>query len=142
MGAKKFVTQHRDGKKFDRWRLEELQDGIRLHGSFNLQYGKTETVQHIVNSIQLDNPNVPYPIPNKQLNSIFAAFPNFDVARGANDTFTWFAVFKPDLTYGTTSEQFGTAVSIYSFPTLIFASVEVNGVYKARLVLLYMLPTL
>ncbi|KAI0396675.1 hypothetical protein F5Y17DRAFT_465025 [Xylariaceae sp. FL0594] len=109
LGAKKFVTSHRDAKQFDAWRLENLQDGIRLHGSFDLEIGKPATVQHIVTSIHLDNPKVPYPISNKELNSIFAAFPNFDIAAGANETFVWMATIKPEVTYGTIIEQFGAA---------------------------------
>ncbi|KAI1331482.1 hypothetical protein F5Y16DRAFT_269110 [Xylariaceae sp. FL0255] len=109
-GLHKFVTESPNGKGFDWWRLEQMMDGIRLHGSFNLQPSKTMTVQMIVNSIQLDNPGVGYPgISNATLNGLFAAFPNNDIAAGANETFTWMAVIKPDYTYGTTQEQFGTA---------------------------------
>ncbi|KAI1323919.1 hypothetical protein F5Y16DRAFT_412371 [Xylariaceae sp. FL0255] len=78
--------------------------------NMNLQTSTVPTVNLIVNSIQLDNPGVEYPgISNQTLNTIFATLPNFDIAAGANETSTWMCEIKPDYTYGTIEEQFGTA---------------------------------
>ncbi|KAI1329112.1 hypothetical protein F5Y16DRAFT_367494 [Xylariaceae sp. FL0255] len=110
LGAKKFVTNSKYGKGFDAWRLEQLQDGIRLHGNFYLEVGKSQTVQSIVTSIHLDNPGTTYPgIPNAQVNKIVADFPLNDLAAGANETLTWLCEIKPLYTYDSIEEPFGTA---------------------------------
>ncbi|KAI1330189.1 hypothetical protein F5Y16DRAFT_396754 [Xylariaceae sp. FL0255] len=106
-GAANIIKASPNGKDFDWWRLEQVMNGIRLHGNFYLQVSTPPTVQLIVNSIQLDNPFVTYPIANETLKAIFTEFPDTDIAAGANQTFTWLAETKPLYTYGTIEEQFG-----------------------------------
>ncbi|KAI1331899.1 hypothetical protein F5Y16DRAFT_422271 [Xylariaceae sp. FL0255] len=109
LGALKFVADHADAKQFSLERTNNLQYGIRLHGNFGLEVGTTPTVAQIVTSIHLDNPDTPLPLPNATANAIIEAFPNFDIAAGANYTFTEFCKLKPDVTYNTINENFGTA---------------------------------
>ncbi len=111
MGAVKFVKEHRDARNWDAYRLEKLHDGIALHASPGLEYGKNEDVKAILASISYDNPGSrPAAIPEKPYNSIIKALPNSDIVAGTNETWTWLALTKPDATYNTVIEPFGTAV--------------------------------
>ncbi|GAP85523.1 putative cyanamide hydratase [Rosellinia necatrix] len=110
LGALKFVKGHPDGKKWDAVRLEKMYDGIALHGSPGLQYGKNLDVQWILTSIGFDNPGARNPlIPEAQYNSVVAALPNADIVAGTNETWVWLAATKPVATYNTIVEPFGTA---------------------------------
>ncbi|KAI1347229.1 hypothetical protein F5Y01DRAFT_249514 [Xylaria sp. FL0043] len=110
VGAVNFVKKHKDVKNWDEYRLEKLHDGIALHASPGLNYGKNQDVQTILASINFDNPGGRAPeIPEKPYNSIVKALPNNDILAGTNETWTWLAQTKPDAVYNTVLEPFGTA---------------------------------
>ncbi|KAI0799496.1 hypothetical protein GGR55DRAFT_683842 [Xylaria sp. FL0064] len=110
VGAVNFVKQHKDVRNWDEYRLEKLHDGIALHASPGLNYGKNQDVQTILASINFDNPGGRAPeIPEKPYNSIVKALPNNDILAGTNETWTWLAQTKPDAVYNTVLEPFGTA---------------------------------
>ncbi|KAI1809952.1 hypothetical protein GGS20DRAFT_236146 [Poronia punctata] len=110
LGAQKFIKSHKHARGWDEARLEKLYDGISLHGSPGVGFGKNLDVVTILNSIQFDNPGSRDPsIPEDQYNSIVAEFPNNDITFGTNETWTWLASTKPIATYNTIVEPFGTA---------------------------------
>ncbi|KAI0485653.1 hypothetical protein F4859DRAFT_471979 [Xylaria cf. heliscus] len=110
LGAVKFVKGHKDAKNWDPVRLEKVYDGIALHGSPGLQEGKNNDVQWILKSISFDNPGARNPvIPEAQYNSVLAALPAGDIGYGTNETWVWLAATKPEATYNTIVEPFGTA---------------------------------
>ncbi|KAI1364691.1 hypothetical protein F5Y08DRAFT_306237 [Xylaria arbuscula] len=110
LGAVKFVKGHKDGRKWDEYKLEKLHDGIALHGSPGLITGKNLQVQTALNSISYDNPGARNPaIPEKDFNAILKGLPADDIAYGTNLTWVWLATTKPAATYNTIVEPFGTA---------------------------------
>ncbi|KAI3327669.1 hypothetical protein HD806DRAFT_483573, partial [Xylariaceae sp. AK1471] len=110
LGAQKFIKSHKHAGEWDAFRLEKVYDSIALHGSPGLNVGKTLDVFWVLNSIGFDNPGSRNPlIPEKDYNSIVAAFPNTDISFGTNQTWIWLASTKPDATYNTIVEPFGVA---------------------------------
>ncbi|KAI0503142.1 hypothetical protein F5B22DRAFT_630315 [Xylaria bambusicola] len=110
LGAVKFVKGHKDAKKWDEYRLEKLHDGIALHGSPGLAAGKNKDVANILSSIAYDNPGSRNPaIPEKDYNAILKGLPADDIGYGTNLTWVWLAETKPEATYNTIVEPFGTA---------------------------------
>lgn len=110
LGAVKFIKNHPDAKHWDPVRLEKVYDGIALHGSPGLSVGKNPDVQFILASIGFDNPGNPSPlIPVEKFNSVVKALPNDDITFGTNETWVWLAATKPEATYNTIVEPFGTA---------------------------------
>jgi len=110
LGAMKFIKNHPDGKKWSERRIEKVYDGIVMHGSPGLQAGKNADVQMILASIGFDNPGSINPaIPVEKYNSVVADLPNTDIVFGTNETWVWIAKTKPEATYNTILEPFGTA---------------------------------
>ncbi|GAW15704.1 hypothetical protein ANO14919_051230 [Xylariales sp. No.14919] len=110
IGAVGFVKGHKDAKHWDEYRLEKLHDGIALHASPGLNYGKNQDVQTILSSIGFDNPGGrPEPIPEEDYNNIIKGLPNDDIIAGTNKTWIWFAATKPEATYNTVIEPWGEA---------------------------------
>ncbi|KAI1179496.1 hypothetical protein F4777DRAFT_600343 [Nemania sp. FL0916] len=110
LGAVKFVKSHKDAKNWDAFRFEKLYDGIALHASPGLQEGKNLDSKTILASIGYDNPGARNPaIPEDKFNSIVAGLPNQDITFGTNQTWVWLCATKPEATYNTVVEPFGTA---------------------------------
>ncbi|KAI1749199.1 hypothetical protein F4782DRAFT_314016 [Xylaria castorea] len=97
-------------KKWSTSRLEKLYDGISLQTELSIIKYKNIQSQWIVNSVGLEFPGPRNPlIPEKDYNNILAAYPNDYLYRGSNQTFTWMAEHKPEGSYNTFVQDFGTA---------------------------------
>ncbi|KAI0468358.1 hypothetical protein F4859DRAFT_212525 [Xylaria cf. heliscus] len=97
-------------KKWTAARLEKLYDGISLQTELSIIKYKNIQSQWIVNSVGLEFPGPRNPlIPEKDYNNILAAYPNDYLFRGSNETFTWMAEHKPEGSYNTFIQDFGTA---------------------------------
>ncbi|KAH8167399.1 hypothetical protein CIB48_g829 [Xylaria polymorpha] len=112
--AVNFVKEHVKSdkcasKKWTAARLEKLYDGISLQTELSIIKYKNIQSQWIVNSVGLEFPGPRNPlIPEKDYNSILAAYPNDYLFRGSNETFTWMAEHKPEGSYNTFVQDFGT----------------------------------
>jgi hypothetical protein len=112
LGAVKFIKTHKNPGVWDDFRFEKLYDGIALHGSPGLGKGKNLDTVWALNSIGYDNPGArPAAVPEKDYNNILKLLPADDIVSGTNTTWVWFAATKPEATYNTLVEPFGTAVS-------------------------------
>ncbi|RYC64528.1 hypothetical protein CHU98_g1670 [Xylaria longipes] len=115
VAAVNFVKEHVKSdkcasKKWNAARLEKLYDGISLQTELSIIKFKNIQSQWIVNSVGLEFPGPRNPlIPEKDYNNILAAYPNDYLFRGSNETFTWMAGHKPEGSYNTFIEDFGTA---------------------------------
>ncbi|KAI1423391.1 hypothetical protein F5Y12DRAFT_716342 [Xylaria sp. FL1777] len=112
LGAMAFIKAHKSYKP-SVWtdnRLERIYDGIALHGTFGIHPYKNVDSKWITNSVGFDGVNyTPVEVPSDKFASIIAKFPKENFQKGAIDTFTWMCATKPNGTYNTFVEPFGTA---------------------------------
>ncbi|KAI0151740.1 hypothetical protein GGR57DRAFT_470285 [Xylariaceae sp. FL1272] len=97
-------------KGWDAVRLEKLYDGIALQTEASIISQKNIDSYWIFQSVYFEFPGPRNPlIPEKDYNQILADYPNSYLYRGSNETFTWMASHKPDGSYNTFIQDFGTA---------------------------------
>ncbi|KAI1331324.1 hypothetical protein F5Y16DRAFT_359568 [Xylariaceae sp. FL0255] len=111
LGAVAWVKENKNlwSTDWDEQRLERLYDGITLQGMASYLVGKNVQSVWVVQSIEFEFPGPRSPmIPDADYDSILGAYSNHYVYRGTNETFTFIAATKPNGTYGTILEQFGT----------------------------------
>ncbi|KAI0096936.1 hypothetical protein GGR51DRAFT_487943 [Nemania sp. FL0031] len=112
LGALRFIKEHKSYKPcyWNAARLERIFDGIALHGTVGIHPYKNVDSKWITNSVGFDGVNfTPEEVPTAEFNSVVAEFPKETFQAGAIETFTWMAATKPDATYNTFVEPFGTA---------------------------------
>ncbi|KAI0910164.1 hypothetical protein F4823DRAFT_591356 [Ustulina deusta] len=111
LGAMRWIKAHKSYKPYI-WteaRLERIYDGIALHGTFGIHPYKNVDSKWITESIGYDGVNyMPVEVPSDKFESTVAEFPKYNFQKGAIDTFTWMATTKPNGTYNTFVEPFGT----------------------------------
>ncbi|KAI0509570.1 hypothetical protein F5B22DRAFT_616018 [Xylaria bambusicola] len=111
LGAVRWIKAHKSYKScvWTEARLERIFDGIALHGTFGIHPFKNIDTKWITNSVGFDGVNfTPQEVPIEKFNSVVAEFPKDSFQKGAIDTFTWMAATKPNGTYNTFVEPFGT----------------------------------
>ncbi|KAI1428067.1 hypothetical protein F5Y12DRAFT_711382 [Xylaria sp. FL1777] len=97
-------------KKWTDDRLEKLYDGISLQTELSIITYKNLQSRWIVQSVGFEFPGPRNPlVPEKEYNSVLAAYPNDYLYRGSNYTFTTIAQRKPEGTYNTFLQDFGEA---------------------------------
>ncbi|GAW21281.1 hypothetical protein ANO14919_108000 [Xylariales sp. No.14919] len=111
IGAVNFIKGHKSYKACD-WtenRLERIFDGIALHGTFGIHSYKNIDSKWITESVGYDGVNfTPEQVPSDKFASIVKAYPKESFQKGAIETFTWMCATKPNGTYNTFIEPFGT----------------------------------
>ncbi|KAI0424212.1 hypothetical protein F5Y09DRAFT_325050 [Xylaria sp. FL1042] len=111
LGAVAFIKAHKSYKPsiWTEARLERIFDGIALHGTFGIHPYKNVDSKWITNSVGFDGVNyTPVEVPSDKFDSIVAKFPKDSFQKGAIETFTWMCATKPNGTYNTFVEPFGT----------------------------------
>ncbi|KAI1348076.1 hypothetical protein F5Y01DRAFT_228771 [Xylaria sp. FL0043] len=111
LGATAFIKAHKSYKPsvWTEARLERIYDGIALHGTFGIHPYKNVDSKWITNSVGFDGVNyTPVEVPSDKFDSIVAKFPKDSFQTGAIETFTWMCATKPNGTYNTFVEPFGT----------------------------------
>ncbi|GAP88048.1 hypothetical protein SAMD00023353_3201000 [Rosellinia necatrix] len=111
LGAVRWIKAHKSYKPcyWSEARLERIFDGIALHGTQGIHAYKNIDSKWITNSVGYDGVNfTPEDVPTEAFNNIVAAYPKETFQKGAIDTFTWLAATKPEATYNTFVELFGT----------------------------------
>ncbi|KAH8156049.1 hypothetical protein CIB48_g12197 [Xylaria polymorpha] len=112
LGAVRFIKEHKSYTPcvWTDARLERIFDGIALHGTVGIHPFKNIDSKWITASVGFDGVNFqPTDVPADKFASIVAEYPKDSFQKGAIDTFTWMAATKPDATYNTFVEPFGTA---------------------------------
>ncbi|KAI0531813.1 hypothetical protein GGR58DRAFT_215039 [Xylaria digitata] len=107
--ARKFVQEHPGGKKWSTAKVQQMWDAIALQGAYSIAASKEPLVWGSINGIANDyrGPGV-FGINETIYNQIVAEFPNDDLLYGTNETFKWFCEYKPETTYDTWVEGWGT----------------------------------
>ncbi|KAK5637044.1 hypothetical protein RRF57_012756 [Xylaria bambusicola] len=111
LGAVRWIKAHKSYSPcvWTEARLERIFDGIALHGTFGIHPFKNIDTKWITNSVGFDGVNfTPPEVPIAKFNSVIAEFPKDSFQKGAIETFTWMAATKPNGTYNTFVEPFGT----------------------------------
>jgi hypothetical protein len=99
IGAMKFIADHPCEKgKWDETRIGWVYDAIALQAISDIPDFKSIQVQWIIKSVGFELPGPPPP----------PKFPNDTLFRGTNASFTWMAATKPDASYNTFIQDFGT----------------------------------
>ncbi|KAI8628061.1 hypothetical protein F5Y19DRAFT_465390 [Xylariaceae sp. FL1651] len=109
MSAAKFIRENAPKNEWDDARIQNVWDGISLHGTASIGLYKPPNVAFIVESINMDFPG-PHPkLTLEDYNNIIEAYPMAGLAQGTNYTFTFLARTKPNTTYDTFLEPWGVA---------------------------------
>ncbi|KAI0907883.1 hypothetical protein F4824DRAFT_261634 [Ustulina deusta] len=107
--ARNFVRNHPDGKKWSEAKVQQMWDAIALQGAYGIASQKEPLVWGSINGIANDyrGPGV-FGINQTIYDQIVAVYPNDDLLTGTNETFKWFCESKPETTYDTWVEGWGT----------------------------------
>ncbi|KAI0554077.1 hypothetical protein F4679DRAFT_395759 [Xylaria curta] len=110
-GALQFIRSHNCSKnQWDETREQWVYDAIALQAIADIPDYKSIQTQWMIKSVGFEFPGPRSPlIKDADYDSILAEFPNDTLFRGTNYTFTWMASTKPDATYNTYIQDFGTA---------------------------------
>ncbi|KAI0151689.1 hypothetical protein GGR57DRAFT_179407 [Xylariaceae sp. FL1272] len=105
-----FVSTNKCTSAWTPDRKERVWDGITEQANFNYLIGKNINPVWIAQSVFFEFPGPRSPqIADHDYDTILAAYPNDYSFRGSNETFTYLCGKKPEGTYGSFIEQFGTA---------------------------------
>ncbi|KAI0459172.1 hypothetical protein F5B21DRAFT_457451 [Xylaria acuta] len=109
-GALKFIRSHPCAKsEWGELREQWVYDAIALQAISDIPDFKSIQTQWMIKSVGFEFPGPRSPlIKDADYDSILAEFPNDTLFRGTNVTFTWFAATKPEATYNTFIQDFGT----------------------------------
>ncbi|KAI0450159.1 hypothetical protein F5B21DRAFT_492250 [Xylaria acuta] len=108
-GARSFVQGHPDGKKWSKAKVQQMWDAIALQGAYGLASHKEPLVWGSIQGIAVDYRGAGvFGINQTIVDQVVAAFPNDDLLTGTNETFKWFCETKPETTYDTWVEGWGT----------------------------------
>ncbi|KAI0489591.1 hypothetical protein F4859DRAFT_157965 [Xylaria cf. heliscus] len=108
-GARNFVRGHPDGKKWSETKVQQMWDAIALQGAYGLASHKEPLVWGSIQGIAVDYRGAGvFGINQTIVDQVVAAFPNDDLLTGTNETFKWFCEYKPETTYDTWVEGWGT----------------------------------
>jgi hypothetical protein len=100
-GARKFVRNHPDGKKWSEAKVQQMWDAIALQGAYGIAANKEPLVWGSIQGIAVDYRGAGvFGINQTIVDQVVAAYPNNDLLYGTNETFKWFCEYKPDTTYG------------------------------------------
>lgn len=110
VGAMNFIKENAPCKsEWNELRLGWVYDAIALQAISDIPLFKSMQTQWMIKSVGFE-----FPGPRSSLirpedyESILSEFPNDYLFRGTNETFTWFAATKPEATYNTFIQDFGT----------------------------------
>lgn len=104
IAARKFIAAYGDDN-WDSRRTQLLWDSIALHTSRNIGYFKEWEVATTSMGISVEYDGLIQGVTNETFQEIIRVFPNSDLLKATNDTFTWFAATKPQVTYGKTRSR-------------------------------------
>lgn len=108
-GARNFVQNHPDGKKWSKTKVQQMWDAIALQGAYGLASQKEPLVWGSIQGIAVDYRGAGvFGINQTIIDQVVAEFPNDDLLTGTNETFKWFCEYKPETTYDTWVEGWGT----------------------------------
>ncbi|KAI0443289.1 hypothetical protein F4803DRAFT_561671 [Xylaria telfairii] len=107
--ARNFVQGHPDGKKWSKAKVQQMWDAIALQGAYGLASHKEPLVWGSIQGIAVDYRGAGvFGINQTIVDQVVAEFPNDDLLTGTNETFKWFCEYKPETTYDTWVEGWGT----------------------------------
>ncbi|GAP90324.1 putative cyanamide hydratase [Rosellinia necatrix] len=108
-GARSFVQNHPDGKRWSKAKVQQMWDAIALQGAYSLAAHKEPLVWGSIQGIAVDYRGAGvFGINQTIVDQVVAEFPNDDLLYGTNETFKWFCEYKPETTYDTWVEGWGT----------------------------------
>ncbi|KAI1437058.1 hypothetical protein GGR50DRAFT_686058 [Xylaria sp. CBS 124048] len=109
-GALKFIQEHGRPSEWTELRQTYIYDAIALQAIAGIPDFKSIQTQWIIKSVGFEFPGPRSArIRDEDYDSILAAYPNDELFRGTNETFTWLAATKPNSSYDTFISDFGTA---------------------------------
>ncbi|KAI0186619.1 hypothetical protein F4808DRAFT_466542 [Astrocystis sublimbata] len=109
IGARTWLSEHPTGKDWEPSRVRKVFQSIALHGSSSIaNYFELEEAV-IVQSIGQDYRGPVNGVSQSSYDAVAKQFPQTELLSGTNKTFTWFAQTKPEVTYDTWLEPWGTA---------------------------------
>jgi hypothetical protein len=106
--AAKFIRENGVKGEWDSHRIQNVWNGISLHGTSNIGLFNEEiNVAFIVESINMDFPG-PHPkLTVEDYNNIVAAYSFDGLGEGTNKAFSFIAKTKPDTTYDNFLQPWG-----------------------------------
>ncbi|KAI1202431.1 hypothetical protein F5X97DRAFT_345495 [Nemania serpens] len=108
-GARAFVQSHPAGKKWSKAKVQQMWDAIALQGAYGIASHKEPLVWGSIQGIAVDYRGAGvFGINQTIVDQVVAEFPNDDLLTGTNETFKWFCETKPETTYDTWVEGWGT----------------------------------
>ncbi|KAI1133509.1 hypothetical protein F5Y10DRAFT_274 [Nemania abortiva] len=108
-GARNFVRSHPAGKKWSEAKVQQMWDSISLQGAYGIASHKEPLVWGSIRGIAVDYQGAgAFGINQTIVDQVTAAYPNYDLLTGTNETFKWFCEYKPETTYDTWVEGWGT----------------------------------
>ncbi|KAJ2987687.1 hypothetical protein NUW58_g4366 [Xylaria curta] len=107
--ARNFVLSHPGGKKWSKTKVQQMWDAIALQGAYGLASKKEPLVWGSIQGIAVDYRGAGvFGINQTIIDQVTKEFPDDDLLTGTNETFKWFCEYKPETTYDTWVEGWGT----------------------------------
>lgn len=101
IASRKFIEDFGDDN-WDPRRTQLVFDAIALHTTRTIGYYKEPEVRMTSLGISVDYDGPKEGVTPEVYAAILAEFPNDDLVKATNETFTWVCATKPDITYGKT----------------------------------------
>ncbi|XXH01758.1 hypothetical protein Hte_008119 [Hypoxylon texense] len=106
IASRKFLEQYGD-ETWDARRTQLVWDAIALHTTRTIAYYKEYEVQVTSMGISVDYDGLRTGIDNATFSRITTEFPNDDLKKATNDTFTFICAYKPSQTYDNQLQPWG-----------------------------------
>ncbi|ORY59279.1 uncharacterized protein BCR38DRAFT_460575 [Pseudomassariella vexata] len=106
IAARKFLADYGDDG-WDARRTQLVWDAIALHTTRTIGYYKEYEVSTTSMGISVDYDGLKPGVTNETFATIIKEFPNDELKKVTNDTFTWICATKPAVTYDTQLQSWG-----------------------------------
>ncbi|KAI2616748.1 hypothetical protein GGR54DRAFT_641341 [Hypoxylon sp. NC1633] len=106
IASRKFLEKYGD-ESWDARRTQLVWDAIALHTTRTIAYYKEYEVGVVSMGISVDYDGLRNGINNETFHRITTAYPNDDLKKATNDTFTWICAYKPAQTYDNQLQPWG-----------------------------------
>jgi len=101
IAARNFIHNHRDGRRWDKHRVQLVWDAIALHTESKLALYKEPDVATVSTGVFMDFSGPSNGVTAAQYAAVVEKFPNSDLRDNVRELFTWLCSTKPISTYGT-----------------------------------------
>ncbi|KAK0651005.1 hypothetical protein B0T16DRAFT_403004 [Cercophora newfieldiana] len=107
IAARDFIRDHRDGRRWDKHRVQLVWDAIAFHTEQKYALYKEPDVAVVSTGVMMDFVGPNSGVTSIQYAAVVNEFPNDDLRDNVRDLFTWLCSTKPISTYDTFQQAFG-----------------------------------